>query len=105
MKLDAATTKSPGRRPGLFVDSESSEAEAQGADDLVRVEIAGARREAGHRAALGLAAVEIAIADIERDRRAEIIGCARHGLPGELVLAAAGDAVDGAAGHGDGRPA
>src|SRR5713226_5706840 len=96
--------KSPGRGAGAFgVGDRRSEAEAQGPDDLVRVEIAGARREAGYDAAFRLAAMEIAVADVERERRAEIERAARHGLPGELVLGAAGDAVHGAAGDVDGR--
>src|SRR5216683_8093370 len=71
--------KSPGRGAGAFlVEGRRSEAEAQGPDDLVRVEIAGARREAGYDAAFRLAAMEIAVADVERERRAEIERAAGH---------------------------
>src|SRR5713226_1904267 len=96
--------KSPGRGAGAFgVGDRRSEAEAQGPDDLVRVEIAVARREAGYDAAFRLAAMEIAVADVERERRAEIERAAGHGLPGERVRGAAGDAVHGAARDVDGR--
>src|SRR5690348_12034356 len=38
--------------------------------------------------------MEVAVADLERRSRREIVGHACHCLPGELILGAAGDAGD-----------